>query len=127
MNIVILSGNLTRDVEIRRTQDDILIAVGSIAIAREFSKKKETDYINFTAIGQSAEYLSKYGRKGCRAEIVGSWRHSQYEKMDGKKAYKDECIVERINVISKVLNSDKPIDNKESEKPQDIADDDLPF
>lgn len=125
MNLVILSGHLIKDVEMSTSKSGIHIAKGVIGVAREFSKEKASDYINFVAFGSIAEYLQKYGKKGCRTEIVGSWNHSSYKGKDDKTIYEDKCIVNNVKVVSKVLNADKPVE--EEKRKEDIGDDDLPF
>lgn len=140
MNLVILSGNLTKDIETRVASSGIYISNGTIAVNRKFSKAKEVDFIDFTVFGNSAEYASKYGRKGCRVELQGRWTNQSYETRDGSKKTKSFVVVEDINIQNneqkeeirekdvspEVIAVAKEINNKNLDS-IDVTDDDLPF
>lgn len=123
MNIVVLQGNLAEDTKSYTTANGIKIVKGVIACSREFSKKKECDFINFTVMGNSSDFAEKYGKKGVKTLIRGTWNHSGFKDKDGNYKVNDCCLVEKITFFDKVAK-----EKVESEtKPQDIADDDLPF
>ena len=58
MNIIALTGNATKDIELTYTQSGTAVGKGSIAVRRDFKNKQtgeyETDFINFTAFGKTA-------------------------------------------------------------------------
>ena len=70
MNKVILMGNLTRDPEIRYSQNENSLAIArfSIAVNRRFNRQGETDtdFFNCTAFGKQAEFVEKYFKQGSR-------------------------------------------------------------
>lgn len=87
VNSVTVSGNLTRDIELRRTQSDFVI--GNAAIAVERSKKvgddweKETSFFDVTLFGGSAEFAAKKLRKGDLVTIQGRLEQQTWEDKDG--------------------------------------------
>ena len=87
MNKVILIGRLTKDPEIRYSQDNEPIAFGnySIAIDRPVGKGKEpiTDFINCKVVGKTAEFAERYLRKGMKIAIEGRIQVDNYQDRDG--------------------------------------------
>lgn len=128
MNKVILTGNLAREPELRRTQDQKAVASSAIAVNR-LSKNadgtRKVDFIPFTAFDQKAEFLSKYCKKGDRIEIVGRWENRDWTDGMGNKRHESEVIVETIDSFPK---ADKPKEEPKKELDEvDVNDDDLPF
>lgn len=105
INRVIISGNLTRDPELRQTQSGM--AVLSFGVAVNDRRKNPTtgeweDYPNFvdcTMFGARANSLSQYLSKGTKVSIEGKLRWSQWER-DGQKRSKLEVIVDEIEFMS---------------------------
>ena len=105
INRVIISGNLTRDPELRNTQSGM--AVLSFGVAVNDRRKNPTtgeweDYPNFvdcTLFGARANSLSQYLSKGTKVSIEGKLRWSQWER-DGQKRSKLEVIVDEIEFMS---------------------------
>lgn len=83
MNTVILSGNLTRDPELRHTQSGKTLCRCGIAVNRPYSKDA-VDFFNLLAWEKTANFIGKYFKKGQRILIEGYLQTSSYEK-DGVK------------------------------------------
>lgn len=67
MNIAIISGNLSRDVETRTTQNGKTVANFTVAVNRRMpdaNGNKVADFIPCVAFGKTAEFISKYFSKG---------------------------------------------------------------
>ena len=94
MNKVFLTGNLTRDVDLRQTAATTLARV-SIAVNRPFSKDKAVDFLNLVAFGKTAEFLEKYFSKGSKVLVEGRIQTGSYEK-DGVKHNTTDIVVEQI-------------------------------
>ena len=94
MNKVILTGNLTRDPEVRYTQSGKAVARLGIAVTRTFNKD-QTDFFSMTAWDKQAEFCGRYLKKGSRVLVEGRVENNNYEK-DGVKHYSDQIVVERI-------------------------------
>ena len=86
MNKVILSGNLVKDVDLRKTESGMSVVGNTIAVRRErknFNGEYDVDFINFVVWDKSAEYLNQYANKGDRIELVGRWQVREYEEKNG--------------------------------------------
>lgn len=122
MNIVCLSGNICRDIELRQTSGGKEVVSNTIAVQRDFKNAQgeyESDFISFVVWGASAKYLSTYASKGDRIEVVGRWSVRSYEE-DGAKKYVNECVADKVKVFSSKRK-------QEIEELPVIEDDDLPF
>ncbi len=83
MNKVFLSGNLTRDPEVRYTQTGKAVARMGIAVRRPYSKENATDFFNMTAWDKTAEFCQRYLTKGSRVLVEGRLQTYSYEGKDG--------------------------------------------
>ena len=105
INRVVISGNMTRDPELRRTQSGMAILGFGVAV-NDRRRNPQTgdweDYANFvdcTVFGARAEALSNILSKGMKVAIEGKLRWSQWER-DGQKRSKLEVIVDEIEFMS---------------------------
>lgn len=99
MNKVIITGRLTKDPELRSTQNGTNVAKYTIAINTGYGEKQQTDFINVTTWGKSGEFVSKYFKKGQAIGIVGRLNSNNYEDKNGNKRYSLEIITEDIEFI----------------------------
>ena len=105
INRVVISGNLTRDPELRRTQSGMAILGIGVAVndrRRNPQTGEWEDYANFidcTIFGARGEALSNILTKGMKVAIEGKLRWSQWER-DGQKRSKIEVIVDEIEFMS---------------------------
>lgn len=120
MNKWIGSGRLTADPEIRTTQEGMTIAKFDIATDRRF-KREETDFFKVVAFKSTAEFASKFLKKGTKIMIVGSLQNDNYTKKDGTKVYGMQIIADEIEFAE----SKKAEKEEDFEVPSDLAD--LPF
>lgn len=106
MNSVALIGRLTRDPEVRWTQDQMAIATFSIAIDRPPRKDgtKETDFPRITVFGRQAENCEKYLKKGRLVGISGRIQTGSYEK-DGVRVYTTDVVADRVEFLEWDENS----------------------
>ena len=105
INHVAISGNLTRDAELRQAGSTPVLAFG-VAVndrRRNPSTGEWENYPNFidcTMFGTRAEKLAQYLVKGTKAAIEGKLRYSSWEK-DGQKRSKLEVIVDELEFMSR--------------------------
>lgn len=96
MNKVFLSGNLTRDVEVRFTQTGKAFARMGIAINRRYKDKDSVDFFNLVAWEKTAEFCGRYLVKGSRVLVEGQLRTNSYDNKDGVKVNTVEIWVDNI-------------------------------
>lgn len=111
INRVNISGNLTRDSELRATSSGMQIASFGVAVndRRKNQSGEWKDYPNFidcVMFGKRAESIFQYLTKGTKVAIEGKLRWSQWEK-DGQKRSKLEVIVDEIEFMSTKNSSPK--------------------
>lgn len=98
MNKAILVGRLTRDPEVRYSQDENATAVAryTVAVDRRFKRDGEptADFIRCLVFGRSAEFAEQYFHQGMRVSISGRIQTGSYTNKDGVKVYTTEVIVE---------------------------------
>lgn len=105
INRVVISGNLTRDPELRATASGMPVLGFGVAV-NDRRKNQQTgeweDYPNFidcTMFGARAQSVSRFLSKGSKVSIEGKLRWSQWER-DGQKRSKIEVIVDEIEFMS---------------------------
>lgn len=100
MNKVILMGRLTRDPEIRYSQNQdgnqMAIARYTLAVDRRYKKDGEqsADFIGCVAFGKAAEFAEKYLKKGIKIAVTGRIRTGSYTNKEGNKVYTTDVIIE---------------------------------
>lgn len=110
INRVIVSGNLTREPEVRTTASGNPVMGFGIAV-NDRRKNSQTgeweDYPNFidcTMFGARAQSVSRFLSKGSKVAIEGKLRWSQWETNEGQKRSKIEIIVDEIEFMSSISN-----------------------
>lgn len=130
INRVVISGNLTRDPELRRTKGGMCIMSFGMAVneSRKNDEGEWEDYANFidvTMFGKRAEAVSNYIGKGSKVAIEGKLRYSTWEK-NGQKHSKLEVIADEIEFMSKGEPKPKP-QQEPAQNAGGVYDDDIPF
>lgn len=97
MNITILQGRITKDIELRYNNETAL-ARFTLAVDRK-AKEKETDFIQCIAFGKTAELIDKYVGKGNRLLVKGRIQTGSYKKTDGATVYTTDIVVEEADFI----------------------------
>lgn len=100
MNKVILMGRLTRDPEVRYSQNGNQMAIArfSIAVGRRFKREGEpdADFFDCTAFGKQAEFIERYLHKGTKIVTTGHIQNDNYTNKDGQMVYSVRIMVEEI-------------------------------
>ncbi len=99
-NKVFLMGNLTRDIELRYTQNGKAVGNSAIAVNRKSGDKEETTFVNIVVWEKSAEILAEHTKKGSPLFIEGRLQVRSWEK-DGEKKLSTEVVVETFQFIGK--------------------------
>lgn len=130
MNKAILMGRLTKEPELKSTQNGISRCSFTLAVERRFKNadgERETDFINCTAWRTTAEFISKYFRKGQRIAVVGSIQVRSYETDAGERRYITEVIAEEAYFADGYQESNQGQQKTSGNDYFDVDDDDLPF
>ena len=96
MNVVCLLGRLTADVELKKTGSGISVTSFSLAVNRGYKNEDgsyQTDFINCVAWRQTAEFISRYFRKGQMIGLSGAIQTRQYQDNGGKNRTAFEVVV----------------------------------
>ena len=111
MNLVVITGNLTKDVELRYSTgaDQMAIARFTVAVNDGYGEKQRTSFINVVVFGKQAESCDRYLAKGKKVGVTGRLQTGSYEK-DGRKVYTTDVIAANVEFLSG------------SEKKEEIAD-----
>lgn len=131
MNKVTLIGRITKDPEVKLTQNQTAFCNFTIAVDRRFKDQdgqRQADFINCVAWKQTAEFIRKYFQKGSRIGVSGCIQTRNFEK-DGQKIFITEVLVEEAEFVESKNNSQqetqKHVATPEVELPEDYGK--LPF
>lgn len=136
MNKVILMGRLTRDPELRYTNNNLAVCSFSLAVDRGYAKQgeeKQVDFIPIVTFDKTAEFCSKYFAKGRQVAVVGRMQVRTWDDNEGKKRYTTEVVAtETFFADSKRSDtSDKPHEQQQAQPSDGFypleEDDELPF
>ena len=138
MNKSILLGRITKDIEVRKTANDISTCQFTIAVNRNYKNKDgnyDADFINCIAFRNTADFIGNYFKKGNRVLLEGRIQTRSYKDKQEQTRYVTEVVVENITL----LEGKKQEEKEEIEVPQSksnydndntdiqLEDEDLPF
>ncbi len=139
-NLVVLTGRLTADPELKTTANGISVTTFSIAVDRRYrsGEERQTDFINIVAWRSSAEFIAKYFQKGSLIGIEGSIQTRRYTDKNGNNRTAFEVVANNVQFVeSKRDSSVAPAsaepasfsnaDVNDFADLGDTTDDDLPF
>ncbi len=138
-NLVVLTGRLTADPELKTTANGISVTSFSIAVDRRYrsGEERQTDFINIVAWRSSAEFITKYFKKGSLIGIEGSIQTRRYQDKNGNNRTAFEVVANNVQFVeSKRDGAAAPAGEPASFSNADVndfadlgdsSDDDLPF
>jgi single-strand DNA-binding protein len=100
-NRVVLAGNLTRDPELRFTNNGIPVCQFGIAVNRVRSKNEEVDFFDITAWRELGETIANYKKKGDPILIEGRLQYRTWEAQDGSKRSKVDVVADNIQFLGR--------------------------
>lgn len=132
MNNVVLMGRLAKDPDVRYTQvNNTMVVQFPLAVNRRFAKQgeeRQADFINIVAWNKTAEFCSKYFKKGQQVGIIGRLQTRNYDDKDGKKVYVTEVIAEEVYFADSKKEEANPFANAPaSNEFTPVTDDNLLF
>ena len=137
INRVNISGNLTRDPELRQTASGSAILNVGVAV-NDRRKNQQTgewedvpNFVDCVMFGTRAEGIARYLAKGTKVAIEGKLRYSTWQAQDGSKRSKLEVIVDEIEFMSRANGQQQAGTRKPAAAPAqpaaDVYDEDIPF
>ena len=132
MNKVELIGRLTKDPELKQTQNETVFCNFTVAIDRRYKDangNRQADFINCTAWRQTATFIQKYFKKGNRIGICGCIQTRSYEEDDGRKVFITEVIAEEAEFVenNKAETAEAPAPEAPAVATSGSEQKDLPF
>lgn len=100
MNLAIITGNLTRDPEMRYTPSGKAVTEFTVANNEGRGEHEVTTYFRCTAWERLAETVAEYARKGKRVAVVGSLSLEQYTTRDGEKRASLRLSARQVEFLS---------------------------
>lgn len=100
-NRVVLAGNLTRDPELKFTNNGVPVCNFGIAINRVSSKNEEVDFFDIKAWRELGETIANYKQKGDPILIEGRLQFRQWETQDGSNRTKVDVVADNIQFLSR--------------------------
>ena len=118
-NKVILGGRLTADPELKTTQSGIAVVSFSIAVNRRYTKssaqQSETDFFNVTAWRQTAEFVSRYFKKGSSICVVGTIQNNKWTDQQGATRYRTDIVADEVMFVDSRSESGNAFGGEESD------------
>lgn len=103
INQVTLVGRLTRDPELRKTNDGLSVTSVTLAVSRQYRNQHgeiEADFVQCTLWKKAAENTAEYCRKGSVVGVTGRLQTRHYDNKEGKRVYVTEVVAESIRFLS---------------------------
>src|ERR687885_3035656 len=105
-NRVVLAGNLTRDPELRFTNNGIPVCEFGLAVNRVRSKSEEVDFFDITAWRELGETIANYKKKGDPILVEGRLQYRTWEAQDGSKRSKVDVVADNVQFLGRPGDSD---------------------
>ena len=106
LNKVVLCGRLTADPELKQTQSGIAVVTFTLAVNRRFQSRsadaaagQQADFISVVAWRQTAEFISKYFKKGSALCVTGSLQTRSWQDQQGSRRYATEVVVDEAMFV----------------------------
>ena len=136
INRIILVGRLTKDPELRKTNNDTAVASFTLAVdnrTKDQDGNRTTTFVTVVVWNQQAENVSKFLRKGALVGVDGRLVQRNFERRDGSKGSVLEVVADSVQFLepkgertSEQVNEIKD-ESRNLDIIEDTVDDDLPF
>jgi single-strand DNA-binding protein len=98
-NRVVLAGNLTRDPELRFTNDGIPVCSFGLAVNRVRSRSEEVDFFDISAWRELGETVANYKKKGDPILLEGRLQYRTWEAQDGSRRSKVDVVADNVQFL----------------------------
>ena len=123
-NLVVLTGRLTADPELKNTSNGVPVCSFTIAVERKYKQgeDRQADFINVVAWRGTAEFVSKYFNKGSMIGIEGAIQTRKYQDKEGNHRTAFEVVANNVQFVE----SKRPQGNEEGNSIPVTENDPLP-
>ena len=100
LNCCVIMGRLTADPELRTTSSNLSVTTFTVAVDRGYARpgeEKQTDFIPVTAWRTTADFVTKYFRKGSMIAVQGALQTRNYEDKNGNKRTAFEIVASNVS------------------------------
>ena len=128
----IVTGNITRDPEMRTVPSGTQVCSFSVAVNRNFkasdgTQKESVSFIDCVAWGKAAEVICQYAKRGTGILVSGRLEQHSYETKEGQKRSRTEIVVEDFNFLSGRAEGNSSYSNEGAgEEASEVVPDDVP-
>ena len=141
LNTAIIMGRLVADPELKTTPGGNYVTTFAVAVERSYKQgdERQADFIDVVAWKQTAEFITKYFRKGSMIAIQGTIQTRTYEDRNGNKRKAVEIIAQTVSFCGEKAERSESKPEQNNSKPEqmsaqpsapveiDYDEDDLPF
>ena len=106
LNKVVLCGRLTADPELKQTQNGVPVVTFTLAVNRRFQSRtadagqaQQADFITLVAWRQTADFISKFFKKGSALCVTGSIQSRSWQDQQGQRRYATEVVVDEAMFV----------------------------
>ena len=114
LNKVVLAGRITADPELKQTTSGVSVLSFTIAVNRSYVSKsseqgeRQADFINVVAWRGTAEFISKYFRKGSAICVTGSIQTRTWQDQQGQRRYATEVVADEAAFVESRSEGSQP-------------------
>lgn len=128
-NKVFLMGNLTRDIELKKTPNNMSVANVGLAVNRQYrsgdENREETTFVDCEAWGRTAEVMNQYLKKGRPVFLEGRLKLDQWQDREGNNRSKLKVVIENFQFIDSRGGGDSQPQSTTAHQP--VPEDEIPF
>ncbi len=117
INCAIIMGRLTADPELKTTPNGVSVTSFCVAVDRKYvrqGEERQADFINVVAWRQTADFVTRYFRKGSMIAVQGSIQTRSYEDKTGAKRTAVEIVADSVSFCGSKNGSNESFDTQAS-------------
>lgn len=110
MNIISLTGNLCRDMEVKYTKNNKSYLENTLGVRKEKKDddgQYESDFIDIVCFEKKADYLKEYAKKGDKIEIVGKLRVDSWKDDKGESHTRAYVVADKVGILTSRIKDHK--------------------
>lgn len=115
------TGRITKDLELKTTQNGREILNFDLAVQRDFKNSNsefDTDFISCLAFGKTAEFIANYAKKGYMMNVEGRMQNNNFTRDDGTTNFGMQLIVNNVDSGVLFLNKNEDRQNNQQQQQQ---------